>query len=107
MKHKRFVEVDVRFSTEGKLRPLQILFDAEHIYEIDLAAGTRSLIARAPLLYWKRCNYIYIKLRCFNNHFPSTMFETFAVNLQHSLRAFHCLPHAAGVLLLVQNQTTH
>ena len=27
MKHKRFVEVDVRFSTEGKLRPLQILFD--------------------------------------------------------------------------------
>ena len=35
MKHKRFVEVDVRFSTEGKLRPLQILFDAEHIYEID------------------------------------------------------------------------
>ena len=26
-REKRYVEVDVRFSTEGRLRPLQIIFD--------------------------------------------------------------------------------
>lgn len=37
-RQKRYVAVDVRFSTEGRLRPLQILFDegdAGRVYEID------------------------------------------------------------------------
>lgn len=34
-RRKRYVEVDVRFSTEGRLRPLQILFDEGQIFEID------------------------------------------------------------------------
>ena len=29
-REKRYVEVDVRFSTEGRLRPLQIIFDNLH-----------------------------------------------------------------------------
>ena len=32
---KRYVEVDVRFSTEGRLRPLQIIFDKGQVYKID------------------------------------------------------------------------
>lgn len=34
-REKKYVTVDVRFSIEGRLRPLQIIFDKEHIYEID------------------------------------------------------------------------
>lgn len=34
-REKKYVTVDVRFSTEGRLRPLQIIFDEEHVYEID------------------------------------------------------------------------
>ena len=34
-REKRYVEVDVRFSTEGRLRPLQIVFDAGRVYTID------------------------------------------------------------------------
>ena len=34
-RQKKYVTVDVRFSEDGRLRPLQIVFDAEHIYEID------------------------------------------------------------------------
>ena len=30
-REKRYVEVDVRFSTEGRLRPLQIVFDAGRV----------------------------------------------------------------------------
>lgn len=36
-REKKYVTVDVRFSEDGRLRPLQIVFDAEHIYEIDRA----------------------------------------------------------------------
>lgn len=34
-REKRYVEVDVRFSTEGRLRPLQINFDKGQVYKID------------------------------------------------------------------------
>lgn len=34
-KRKKYVTVDVRFSADGRLRPLQIIFDEEHVYEID------------------------------------------------------------------------
>ena len=34
-REKRYVAVDVRFSTEGRLRPLQIIFDKGQIYKID------------------------------------------------------------------------
>lgn len=34
-REKKYVVVDVRFSEDGHLRPLQIVFDEEHIYEID------------------------------------------------------------------------
>lgn len=34
-REKKYVVVDVRFSADGKLRPLQIIFDESHIYEID------------------------------------------------------------------------
>lgn len=34
-REKRYVAVDVRFTAEGRLRPLQIVFDQGHIYEID------------------------------------------------------------------------
>ncbi|HIX06769.1 MAG TPA: hypothetical protein H9865_11845 [Candidatus Fournierella pullicola] len=34
-REKRYVAVDVRFAAEGRLRPLQIVFDQGHIYEID------------------------------------------------------------------------
>ena len=35
-REKKYVVVDVRFSEDGHLRPLQIVFDEEHIYEIDV-----------------------------------------------------------------------
>ena len=34
-REKRYVAVDVRFSAEGRLRPLQIVFDAERVYIVD------------------------------------------------------------------------
>ena len=34
-REKRYVEVDVRFNTEGRLRPLQIIFDKRQVYKID------------------------------------------------------------------------
>lgn len=34
-REKKYVVVDVCFSEDGRLRPLQIVFDEEHIYEID------------------------------------------------------------------------
>ena len=34
-REKRYVAVDVRFSTEGRLRPLQIIFDKGQAYKID------------------------------------------------------------------------
>lgn len=34
-REKRYVEVDVRFNTEGRLRPLQIIFDKGQVYKID------------------------------------------------------------------------
>ena len=34
-REKRYVAVDVRFSTEGRLRPLQIIFDKGQVYKID------------------------------------------------------------------------
>lgn len=34
-REKRYIAVDVRFSTEGRLRPLQILFDEGRVYQID------------------------------------------------------------------------
>ena len=34
-REKKYVAVDVRFTAEGRLRPLQIVFDQGHIYEID------------------------------------------------------------------------
>lgn len=34
-REKRYVEVDVRFSTEGRLRPLQIIYDKGQVYKID------------------------------------------------------------------------
>lgn len=36
-REKKYVVVDVRFSEDGRLRPLQIVFDEEHIYEIDVS----------------------------------------------------------------------
>ena len=38
-REKRYVEVDVRFSTEGRLRPLQIIFDKGQVYKIDNDKG--------------------------------------------------------------------
>ena len=34
-REKRYVAVDVRFSAEGRLRPLQIIFDKGLVYQID------------------------------------------------------------------------
>ena len=34
-REKRYVAVDVRFSAEGRLRPLQIIFDKGQVYQID------------------------------------------------------------------------
>ena len=34
-REKRYVAVDVRFSTERRLRPLQIIFDKGQVYKID------------------------------------------------------------------------
>lgn len=34
-REKRYVVVDVRFSAEGRLRPLQIIFDKGQVYQID------------------------------------------------------------------------
>ena len=34
-REKRYVAVDVRFAEDGRLRPLQIIFDKERVYEID------------------------------------------------------------------------
>ena len=40
-REKRYVEVDVRFTPDGKIRPLAINYDKSHIYGIDrvLAVG--------------------------------------------------------------------
>ena len=32
-REKRYVEVDVRFTPDGKIRPLAINYDKSHIYE--------------------------------------------------------------------------
>ena len=34
-REKRYVEVDVRFTPDGKIRPLAINYDKSHIYGID------------------------------------------------------------------------
>ena len=34
-REKRYVAVDVRFSEDGRLRPLQIIFDKGQVYQID------------------------------------------------------------------------
>lgn len=34
-REKRYVAVDVHFSAEGRLRPLQIVFDEERVYAVD------------------------------------------------------------------------
>ena len=36
-REKRYVEVDVRFTPDGKIRPLAINYDKSHIYGIDLS----------------------------------------------------------------------
>lgn len=46
-REKRYVEVDVRFSTEGRLRPLQIIFDKGQVYK-----SIRSRTSAAVLPMW-------------------------------------------------------
>ena len=36
-REKRYVEVDVRFTPDGKIRPLAINYDKAHTYGIDLS----------------------------------------------------------------------
>ena len=43
-REKRYVEVDVRFSTEGRLRPLQIIFDKGQVYKIRQESRTSAAV---------------------------------------------------------------
>ena len=40
-REKRYVEVDVRFTPDGKIRPLAINYDKSHIYGIDRVLAVR------------------------------------------------------------------
>ena len=41
-REKRYVEVDVRFTPDGKIRPLAINYDKSHIYGIDRVLDRKS-----------------------------------------------------------------
>ena len=41
-REKRYVEVDVRFTPDGKIRPLAINYDKSHIYGIDRVFGCQA-----------------------------------------------------------------
>ena len=45
-REKRYVEVDVRFTPDGKIRPLAINYDKSHIYGIDRVLAVRRGISR-------------------------------------------------------------
>ena len=45
-REKRYVEVDVRFTPDGKIRPLAINYDKSHIYGIDRVLAVRHGTSR-------------------------------------------------------------
>ena len=45
-REKRYVEVDVRFTPDGKIRPLAINYDKSHIYGIDRVLGCQGVAHR-------------------------------------------------------------
>ena len=45
-REKRYVEVDVRFTSDGKIRPLAINYDKSHIYGIDRVLAVRRGTSR-------------------------------------------------------------
>ena len=45
-REKRYVEVDVRFTPDGKIRPLAINYDKSHIYGIDRVLAVRRGTSR-------------------------------------------------------------
>ena len=45
-REKRYVEVDVRFTPDGKIRPLAINYDKTHIYGIDRVLAVRRGTSR-------------------------------------------------------------
>ena len=45
-REKRYVEVDVRFTSDGKIRPLTINYDKSHIYGIDRVLIVRRSTSR-------------------------------------------------------------
>ena len=46
-REKRYVEVDVRFTPDGKIRPLAINYDKSHIYGIDPVFWLSGVVHRA------------------------------------------------------------
>ena len=54
-REKRYVEVDVRFTPDGKIRPLAINYDKAHTYGIDrvlaVKHGTSRLGVKRSLLH--------------------------------------------------------
>ena len=49
-REKRYVEVDVRFTPDGKIRPLAINYDKSHIYGIDRREDSKSLAWSSVML---------------------------------------------------------
>ena len=51
-REKRYVEVDVRFTPDGKIRPLAINYDKSHIYGIDRVLAVRRGTSRLGCLLY-------------------------------------------------------
>ena len=45
-REKRYVEVDVRFTPDGKIRPLAINYDKAHTYGIDRVLAVKHWTSR-------------------------------------------------------------
>ena len=48
-REKRYVEVDVRFTPDGKIRPLAINYDKSHIYGVDRVLAVRHGTGRSGI----------------------------------------------------------
>ena len=59
-REKRYVEVDVRFTPDGKIRPLAINYDKAHTYGIDRVLAVKQCENAAAMQRWK-----YSRTDCF------------------------------------------
>lgn len=97
-REKKYVTVDVRFSEDGRLRPLQIVFDEEHIYEID---RVKDVCRRAADVggVGDRYQYTFFAFTCHRR--PPCQFCAFFFAITFSSKAFkQCENFKPGINLV-------